>query len=309
VVSYRSGERAVRACRSAREAGAEVVLFDNSPGDGTADLLRREEPTAPVLAAGRNLGFATGSNRAAAGAGTDYLLFLNPDAVLAPGALDALVAALDADPSAGIAGPSITFPDGRPQPSVRRDPTAAAMLQLFTIWKFLFVFRGAYRRYRSPPAGAGPVEVVMGSALLARRALFEALGGFDERYFMYFEDADLCRRARERRAAVLFVPEAVAVHEGGASGKAAPLSLAAARLVSAQRYLRRFLPRGRYALFRAAFLTGFPLRAMFDLVRDLLYAATYAVIPVRPGRARRKLREALGAARLLTADFFRVVAG
>jgi hypothetical protein len=309
VVGYRSGERILRACRSAREAGAEVVLFDNSPGDGTADLLRREEPSVRLLSATRNLGFAAGSNRAAAGAGTDFLLFLNPDAELTPGALDALVAALDEDASAGIAGPAIVFPDGRPQPSVRRDPTASAMLELFTIWKFLFVFRRAYRRYRSPPAVRGPVEVVMGSALLVRRGLFEALGGFDERYFMYFEDADLCRRSRKRGAAVLFVPAATAVHEGGVSGRAAPVSLAAARLVSAQRYLRRFTPAGRFALFRVAFVLGFPLRAMFDFVRDLLYAAAYAAMPARAGKARRKLREALSAARLLTADFFRVVAG
>ena len=107
VVSYRSGERAARACRSALAEGAEVSLFDNAPGDGTAEIVRRAAPAVTVLSSGRNLGFAAASNRAAAGAATDYLLFLNPDAELAPGALATLTAALDADPAAGLAGPAI----------------------------------------------------------------------------------------------------------------------------------------------------------------------------------------------------------
>ncbi len=306
IVAWRSGERAVRACASAADSGAEVVLFDNSPGDGTAGLVARALPSVRVLSAGRNLGFGAASNRAAAGATTDYLLFLNPDAVLAPGALAALVAHLDAHPEAGLAGPSLRFADGRPQPSIRRDPGARAVLHQYSAFRWLGVFRPAYREYRSPADPAAP-EVLMGSVLLVRRGLFESLGGFDPRYFMYYEDADLCRRARERGARLAFVPAAEALHAGGASEEVAGADLAAVRLVSAQRYLRRFMPRGRYVLFRLGFLAALPPRAMFDLCRDLSYAALCGLLS-RPEKARRKWREARSAARLLSVDLWKVVA-
>jgi len=311
IVSYRSGERAVRACRSARESGAEVVLVDNSPGGADAGLVSKEVPDAVAIAAPRNLGFAAGSNRAADGAETDYLLFLNPDAALEPGALDALVALLDGDPDTGIAGPALAFPDGRRQPSVRRDPDAPSILHQYTAWKFLFLFRRAYRRYRAPVVTsdeAVPVPVLMGSALLVRASLFRSLGGFDERYFMYYEEADLCRRARDTGASVVFEPSARAVHEGGASASLETAKLAAVRLVSAQRYLRRFLTPGRYALFRAAFLPGFPIRAMYDLVRDLFYLLVFAIVPGKRRRLPRKAREALAQVRLLSVDLFKVAA-
>jgi GT2 family glycosyltransferase len=305
-VSYRSGDRAVRSCRSALESGAEVVLVENA--SGRLGAIEEAPPGVVLVKAPKNLGFGTGSNLAALGASAEHLLFLNPDAELLEGALDALLEVMDERPEVGIAGPALRFPDGRPQGSVRRDPTAAAVLHQYTAWKFLMVFRRAYRRYRSPDEG-GETEVLMGSALLVRRALFEELSGFDPRYFMYYEEADLCRRARERGAGVALVPGATAVHEGGASAGLEVARLAAVRLVSAQRYLKRFLPRWRYLAFRLAFLSGFPIRAMYDLVRDLLYALLYAIWPAKRAKAGRKLREALGAIRLLTVDLFRVAAG
>ena len=312
IVSYRSGESAAAACRSALDAGAEVVLVDNSPGDGTASRVAREAPDATVVEAPRNLGFGGGSNLAARGAGTDYLLFLNPDARIDAESLALLVSHLDGHPEVGIVGPGLFFPDGRPQPSVRTDPSAAAVLHQYTAWKWTFLLRGAYRRYRSspPPAGGGPtaVEVLMGSVLLVRRSRFEELGGFDPRYFMYYEEADLCRRMREAGSAVVWVPGARAFHVGGVSARAAPPRLAADRLVSAQRYVVRFSPPAARGLFRVGFVLGFPLRAMFDLVRDLFYAGVYAIRPSRHEKARVKAREALASASLLTAYLFRVIA-
>ena len=153
------------------------------------------------------------------------------------------------------------------------------------------------------------MEVLMGSALLVRADLFEELRGFDERYFMYFEEADLCRRARDAGAEIVFVPDASAVHEGGASASLEVARLAAVRLVSAQRYVRRFASLRTRALFRAAFVAGFPLRAMFDLVRDAAYLFFYALWPPKHAKAGRKGLEVLASLRLLTLDLFKVVAG
>ncbi|MEN8150091.1 MAG: glycosyltransferase family 2 protein [Planctomycetota bacterium] len=309
IVAYRSGARATAAARSALDAGAEVVVVNNSPEDAIPDL----PDAVRVVAASKNLGFAAGSNLAAEGAETDHLLFLNPDATIPRDGLAALIAHLDGHPEAAIAGPSLSRPDGRAQPSVRRDPSAAAILHQYTAFRWLFLFRGAYRRYRSPEVDrTGPVDVLMGSVLLVRASVFRDVGGFDDRYFMYFEEADLCRRVRDAGHEVVFVAEAAAVHEGGASAALNRTRLAAERLISAQRYLKRFLTPGRWAAFRAAFLVGFPLRAMIDLLRDLFglfVAGVREAVGTETGRTRAKALEVVADASLLTRDFFRVVAG
>jgi GT2 family glycosyltransferase len=308
IVAYLSGDRAVAACRSAGDCGAEVVLVNNSGGDGAGAAVREACPGAEVRTPETNLGFAAGCNLAAEGAESEFLLFLNPDAILGPGALDLLVEHLDRNPTAAIAGPALTFPDGRPQASVRLDPTAGAVLHQYTAWGYTKIFGKGYREYRAPdPGPGGPVPVLMGSVLLVRTALFRDLAGFDERFFMYFEEADLCRRARDLGSTVDFVPGATASHVGGASAARGPGKLAAERLVSAQRYVRKFSGGWRRTLFKVAFLIGFPPRALLDLLRDLFYFVVYRLMPGRREKARRKAREALSALRLLTVDLFRVI--
>jgi N-acetylglucosaminyl-diphospho-decaprenol L-rhamnosyltransferase len=308
IVSYRSGASAVRAARSCLASGAEVVLVDNAPGDGTAELVRRELPEVEIREPGENLGFAAGSDLAAEGAATELLLFLNPDAELDPGSLATLAARMDAAPGTGIVGPAVRFRDGRPQPTIRGDPTPAALLYEYTVLRHLRIGRAAYVRYRTPAeprSGTGVVEVLMGCALLVRRDLFEELGGFDRRYFMYFEEADLCRRVRDAGRTVEFVPEATVVHAGGESAAQAPGKLESWKRVSAQRYLRRFCSGPRYAAFRAAFLPTYVLGTVVDLLRDLLHAGAYLLF--RREKVRRAAGRALVSLRLLTVDLPRVV--
>lgn len=306
IVSYRAPRRAAAAYRCAAEAGAEVVLVNNFAKDGTVAAVRAACPDAVVYEPDHNLGFGAGSNLAADGATTEFLLFLNPDAMLSREALEILIAHLDHDPAAGIAGPALCFPSGAHQPSVRRDPSAAAILHQYTAFGYV-CFRRAYREYREPEHHAGPVEVLMGSVLLVRRSLFRELGGFDSRFFMYYEEADLCRRARGRGMEVLYVPEATAIHEGGVSARRGPSRLAAMRLVSAKRYVQKFGTPGLNLLFAVAFLIGFPIRVVLDLFRDTAYALVYALVPGRREKARMKRREALSALRLLTVDLWRVL--
>ena len=107
----------------------------------------------------------------------------------------------------------------------------------------------------------------------------------------------------------MYAPDAGAIHEGGASAELEVTRLAAVRLVSAQRYVRRFAPRRTRILFRMAFLPGFPLRAMFDLIRDSAYLLLYGLWPPKHDKVGRKAREALASLRLLTLDLFKVAAG
>jgi GT2 family glycosyltransferase len=196
----------------------EVVVVDNDSGDGSAALVRQDFPGVRVLEAGANLGFAAASNRGWRATSAPLVLFLNPDAQVAPGAVEALCRVLERRPEVGIVGPATFNPDGTPQVSFGRDLTPPRE------WRQRRLVRGVAARdprtllevlalcsrEREP-------DWVSGSCLLARRSLLEQLGGFDERFFLYEEDADLCRRARQAGAHVVFTPAARVVHRLGTS--------------------------------------------------------------------------------------------
>lgn len=219
VVSYNSADH-LRACVEAlsRDDDVTVTVVDNASADGSletiADLRVRSIPT------GANLGFARGCNIGWAGGSSPYVLFLNPDAQLARPSFDALVAVLDSVPAAGVAAPRIVSDEGELQWSLRRFPRLRS-----TYAQALFLHRLARNaawadeviRDRSWYERPGTQEWASGACLLVRRSVLEQLAGFDERFFIYCEDIDLCYRCRQEGHEVQYVPDAVAVHAGGAS--------------------------------------------------------------------------------------------
>ncbi len=203
---------------------AHVVVVDTASGDGALETLAGLAVEA--VAAPRNGGFGYGCNLGAARRSAPYVCFLNPDARLAPGDLARLVDRLEADPSAAVAGPRLEDEHGALELSRRRFPRLRS-----TLSTALFVHRLAPRsawadevvrdpeRYVEP----GPVDWLSGACLLVRRAAFDAAGGFDEGYFLYSEETDLCRRLRDAGWRTVFEPSARAVHIGGASAPRAGL--------------------------------------------------------------------------------------
>ena len=196
----------------------EVVVVDNASSDGSADAARAASPQALVIDAGENLGFARASNRGWRASRAPYVLFLNPDAVVTPGAVEALQGILETRPDVGIVGPLTRNPDGTPQVSFGPDLTPLGE------WRQRRLVRRV--RARDPRAlarleAASSRELepawVSGSCLLARRTLLETLGGFDEAFFLYEEDVDLCLRARRAGARVVFTPAARVIHRLGRS--------------------------------------------------------------------------------------------
>ncbi len=145
------------------------------------------------------------------------MLVLNPDATLAPGALAAMQDALDADPALAAVTPVITNPDGTAYPSARRFPSLPTAVG----HGFLGLIAPGNRWSRAYLSPARP-DWIAGTAMLARRDALEAVGGFDERYFMYVEDVDLCWRWRERGWRVAVAPAATAMHRIGAPPSRAP---------------------------------------------------------------------------------------
>jgi GT2 family glycosyltransferase len=196
----------------------EVVVVDNASEDRTAALVRQDFPSVRVIDAGSNLGFAKACNLGFRTTSAPLVLFLNPDACVEAGAVEALSAVLSRRPDVGIVGPATRNQDGTPQVSFGPDLTP------WNEWRQRRLVRGVAAR---EPAVLREVEAlcarehepdwVSGSCLLARRSLLDRLSGFDEGFFLYEEDADLCLRARQAGARVVFTPRARAVHRQGRS--------------------------------------------------------------------------------------------
>ena len=223
VVNYNARDHLLDCVRSLRAEGiTDVVVADNASVDGSEAALRTADPDAYWYGTGANLGFGTGANRGAARTADTagpYLLVCNPDVVLEPGALKAMVEAIEVDPRRGIVGPRIEDSDGELYPSARTFPDLADAVG----HAFLGMvaprnpFTRRYRMLDWDHADPAEVDWVSGSCFLVRRAVWEAIGGFDERYFMYAEDVDLCWRARRAGWSVVYEPAARVIHVQGAS--------------------------------------------------------------------------------------------
>lgn len=223
IVHYKTPDETVEAARAVAETApeAEIVVVDNASGDSIAERLAAEVPSARAALEPENCGYGAGCNRGAQETRRELLLFLNSDAHLQRGAVDALIAALDRDAKAAAVGPRLENPDGTLQPSILRLPTLWRIFCESSGLAFLSGGRGplsGHSATREDHSTARAVECVKGAALLVRRSAFEEVGGFDERFFLYAEESDLCARLRARGWRVLFEPAARIVHRGGASG-------------------------------------------------------------------------------------------
>lgn len=203
------------------EVGLRVIVSDNGSADGSVALLReRFGERIAIVQNGENLGFGAGVNRAAAAADSPLLFLLNPDAAVRDGALACLRDFMKAHPRCALAGPKIFETDGSLAQSCGEfDTWTGAFLRssAWGEWPFLRKYaNGASLRafaYDAPRS----VDLVIGAALMIRRDVFEQLGGFDERFFMYHEEVDLAKRAADAGYQTWFVPSAVATHAGMSS--------------------------------------------------------------------------------------------
>lgn len=213
----------------AAEAGGitvHVVVIDNASSDHSVEVARANRNTT-VVANTRNVGFGLACNQGIAIAraiGSEHVLFLNPDARLAPDALAALRNALETSPRHAIAGPDLRFPDGRPQPSRRRFPNLATLLVESTPLQWRGggidgspgwpLIEPVIRRYQCADLAdvSGTVDWISGACLLTRVTALAAVGGFDPAFFLYFEETDLAHRLRKSGWTCTYTPEARVFH-------------------------------------------------------------------------------------------------
>ncbi len=252
--------RCLGSLRIARESLAmEIFVVDNGSTDGSPSMVATEYPEARLIALQENLGFARANNLAARLAEGRYLLLLNSDAAVEPDTIPGLVAFLEAHPEAGIAAPRLRNPDGSYQPSVRAFPCPRNLLLEATALDRL-LRRPTHGGF--PGDATRPVEYVSGAALMIRRPLWEELGGFDESFFFYGEDADLCYRALARGAQTWFVHTVEAVHEGGASSSSLGPGAAVEGYRAYLLFLREHAGAGAVLWARLWILLGAGLRAL-----------------------------------------------
>jgi N-acetylglucosaminyl-diphospho-decaprenol L-rhamnosyltransferase len=266
IVSYRCGPMVRQCLQSLRDyppaGGLRVTVVDNASGDGTADVVRREFPDVRLIALDENLGFSAANNLVLRETTAEYVLVLNPDTRICEGTLDTLLRLMHANEQIGIAGCRLVQEDGAFDHAARRSfPTPASALG-----HFLHVGRSdrapaALAAYRAPDVAEGPVDAVNGAFMLMRRAMLDEIGLFDEGYWMYMEDLDLCYRAAQAGWITWYEPSVEATHiKAGTSGHHRRLRLNYAFHYGMYRYYRAHLASQRGPLFNGLVYAGIALK-------------------------------------------------
>ena len=254
IVHYNTPELLKETLRFIRAAAPrlsyEVIVVDNNPSARLSPSFAAEFPDVRFLGAPRHLGFGGGQNFASRHAAGRYLLVFNPDIFVSYGDLETLVEFLQAHPDVGVVGAQLRNPDGTLQDSCYRfDQPFVKILRRTPLRHLPWIHRRIDRHLMRDHARDVTMDVdwLMGACLLMRRELFMELGGFDERFVMYFEDTDLCRRLWERGARVVYHPDVSMIHyhrrEGSHGSLISQLFARANRLhlVSYVRYVKKYI--------------------------------------------------------------------
>ena len=247
VVSYETRE-VLEPCLSSVAAArpSEAIVIDNGSEDGSVEMVRSRFPEMRLIANPDNRGYGAAANQAIAACEAPAVLLLNSDTVLAPDALTALGHYLAEHPEVGLVGPRLTNGDGSLQHSTFGYPSIPDMLMADTglhllIRRLPFVRECFLRTWAHDRARAVPW--VRGAALAIRRSAFDAVGGFDEQYFMYWEEVDLCRRLAEAGFETHYAPVTTVLHARSVSTGKVAAAMRREWLVSFRRYLLRHEPR------------------------------------------------------------------
>ncbi|MGA9032716.1 MAG: glycosyltransferase family 2 protein [Sulfuricaulis sp.] len=298
IVNFNGGPILTAAVRSvlASSVPVELLVGDNGSTDGSLELLRRSvgsNARLHIIENHRNLGFSRACNHLLVQARSDYLLVLNPDAVIQPDTLARMIETLAAYPDAGVAGCVLRNPDGTEQAGCRRSvPTPwRSLVRVFHLDK-LFPHHPRFRNFllTEQPLPETPIflEAISGAFMLVRRKALQNVGLLDEKYFLHCEDLDWCMRFRETGWKILFVPDVEVVHYRGTCSKTRPIFVLWHKHKGMIRFYRKFFrhqyPWPLMPLVVAAVWTRFMLLAGMALFRQ------GASEPVNADRDRKAMR-------------------
>lgn len=232
--------------KSKFEGGMEVIFCDNNSEDASIEYLKEaaKKGDLKLVESKRNLGYGAGMNQAAKKATGKYICILNTDITVEEDTLAKLVAYLDGHPDVGMVGPKLMYHNGEIQPSCRKHFQFFDLFIKRTPLRFVWPFKKRYKKYIMGDFDHDQeqeVDLITGAFMVMRRDLFEKVGGFDERYFLFMEDFDLCKKVEGEELKIVYYPEAVATHyhkrlSDGAFWKLLFAKVSWLHLVSAMKY-------------------------------------------------------------------------
>jgi GT2 family glycosyltransferase len=248
---------------------SKIIVVDNASADATEEMIKEKFPFVVYVKNERNMGFAFSANRGLSLAEDEYVLFLNSDTVLMQGELEKMVRFMDSNADAAICGPQLVYPDMKPQRSFAAVPSLSA--------EFFLRGRFSVRKVRSSSSTIhyslftihGPLDVdsLIGAAILVRREVLKILNGFDERFFFFLEETDLCVRACQAGHRVVFFPEARVIHLQGKTVRKSWISGRIEYNISLHKFIKKHHSPARFGIFVAVrFVKTLFLVALFPLI-------------------------------------------
>lgn len=253
-------------------AETEILVVDSASTDGSVEMIRNDFPQIQLMAQSENVGFTRGNNLALQVADGHFHLLLNPDTVIIGDALQQMMNFLETHPTVGIVGPHTLNTDGSYQSTRRRFPTVLTAFFESTWLQNLAPRRLLDHYYVNDAPESATVEVdwVQGSALMARRQVYETIGGLDEGYVMYSEELDWCRRAKDAGFGVAYLGSVHIIHHGGKSSEQASARKHITFQQSKLRYFRKFHSRLAAECLRIGLLFGYTVQLIEESIKSIL---------------------------------------
>lgn len=278
IVNWNTGQLILDCLRSVfrdlTTSEVEVFVVDNASTDGSPQKVAGQFPQVMLVQNSENAGFARANNQALQRCQGEYIVFLNPDTEALPGALPALSSFLDLHPRVGACGPRLLNSDRSLQPSCSPSPTLRR--EIFRLFHLPFVrMDGYYEMSHWDISQPHLVDVLLGACLLVRKDVLDQIGPMDERFFIYSEEVDLCRRIQRAGWELMWVPTAQVIHHGGQS----------TQQVAGEMFLRLY--EGKLAYFRKHYgrIAGWVYKAiLFITAVSRLILAPFAWLEGNPRR-------------------------
>ena len=250
----------------------EVIIVDSGSSDNTVGMVQKHFPRVKLLAQEENIGFTRGNNIGLEAAQGRYIFLLNPDTIVLGNALGEMIKYMDENPDVGIIGPYTMNTDGTIQSTRRRFPTVP--LAFFeSTWLQPFAPKSMLDHYYVrdvPDISVVDIDWVQGSALMARREVYEQIGGLDTGYVMYSEELDWCKRAKEAGWRVVYFCGAQIIHHGGKSSEQVPANKHILFQQSKLRYFRKYHGRFVAQSLRLFLLSNYMLQILIEGAKGLL---------------------------------------
>jgi len=284
IVNWNSTER-LRTCLRSLEKpigrlDGEAIVIDNASKKDPTDILRREFPRVKVKVNKENVGYAAANNQGIRIASGKYVLLLNPDTAVADDALDVLFQYMEANPEVEMAAPKLLYPDGRLQRSIRSFPTFCAILHRHTILRYLIILNASRSEYRQRHFDYNKTQEAlqpMGAALFFRRSCLERIGLLDERFFIFFEDVDICKRIIDAGGKIVYLPGAQIIHYGAASTGQVRDEMSIVYFESMRKYFEKTRGKALTGFFMLLFKPTAVFKISFEIPMDIARAAVYSV--------------------------------